>query len=86
MRQGWASYFKLMRDYRIEVTRTLCKGKAVVLLGFASGTCAVKGERSKNLWRIPAAWYAEVRGRLIVRWQVYADNKPVYDILARTEE
>lgn len=84
MRLGWVSYFKLIPDYQIEVARTLSKANAVVLLGFASGTCAVRGKRAKTRWRIPAAWFAEVRGRRIARWQVYADNKPVYDILSGT--
>lgn len=84
MRDGWLGYFKAIPDYRVEVARTLCQRNNVVLLGFASGTCAGKGNlRTKGRWRIPAAWCAEVRGKLISRWQVYADNKPVYDILAR---
>jgi hypothetical protein len=34
-------------------------------------------------WSIPAAWKTKVAGARIALWQVYADNKPVYDILSR---
>jgi hypothetical protein len=37
---------------------------------------------AENKWRIPAAWLAVVNNGKIQRWQVFADNKPVYDILA----
>ena len=31
-----------------------------------------------------AAWLARVENGLLKEWRVYADNKPVYDILARS--
>jgi hypothetical protein len=31
----------------------------------------------------PAAWRATIRNGLVLEWQVLADNKPVYEILAR---
>ena len=36
----------------------------------------------KKSWRIPAAWRAVVRDGQIAEWQVYADNKPVYELLS----
>jgi hypothetical protein len=32
--------------------------------------------------RITAAWRARVSGQLIAEWQIYGDNKPVYEILS----
>jgi len=34
-------------------------------------------------WRTPAAWKAVVRDGKVVEWRVFADNKPVYEILGR---
>jgi ketosteroid isomerase-like protein len=31
----------------------------------------------------PAAWKAVIREGKIMEWQVFADNKPVYEILAK---
>jgi hypothetical protein len=39
--------------------------------------------RDENRWRIPAAWRAIVHDGLVQEFRVYADNKPVYDILAK---
>ena len=33
-------------------------------------------------WRIPAAWRLKVKDGLVTEWQVYADNKPVYELLS----
>jgi hypothetical protein len=37
-----------------------------------------------NKWRTPAPWLAVVENGLVKEWRVYADNKPVYDILAKS--
>jgi ketosteroid isomerase-like protein len=79
IKEAWEGYFSLFSDYRIEV-ETLASSDALVLLsGWASGKIRITG----TAWRIPAAWRALVRGGLIAGWQVYADNKPVLDILRR---
>jgi ketosteroid isomerase-like protein len=36
-------------------------------------------------WRTPAAWKAVIRDGKVVEWRVFADNKPVYEILARRQ-
>jgi len=77
--QVWEGYFSLFSDYRIEI-ETLASSNALVLMsGWASGKIRISG----TAWRIPAAWRARVRDGLIAGWQVYADNKPVLDILRR---
>ena len=77
--QVWEGYFSLFSDYRIEI-ETLASSNALVLMsGWASGKIRISG----TAWRIPAAWRTRVRDGLIAGWQVYADNKPVLDILRR---
>jgi ketosteroid isomerase-like protein len=34
-------------------------------------------------WRTPAAWKAMIRDGKVTEWRVFADNKPVYEILAK---
>jgi hypothetical protein len=54
--------------------------------GAAGGTIAVDGKLPpENKWRASAAWLAIVENGLVKQWRVYADNKPIYDILARSK-
>jgi hypothetical protein len=39
---------------------------------------------SGQTWRMPAAWRAKVVRGQVAEWQVYADNRPVYEILSRS--
>ena len=78
LEQGWSGYFSLFPDYRIEVEAAASQNTVVLACGFASATHAA----SKKSWRIPAAWRALVKGGQIAEWQVYADNKPVYELLS----
>jgi len=75
---GWTFYFGLFQDYCIEVENAATAGDLVLLSGWARGTHAGSGRR----FRIPAAWRVRLEADLIGEWQVYADNKPVYDILS----
>lgn len=79
---AWREYFALFPDYRIETEVTVSDGDVVAVFGAASGAYAHAAPGVDASWRIPAAWRAVVVGGLIDKWQVYADNKPVYDILA----
>ncbi len=82
--QAWAGYFSLFPDYRIEIELLMVAGDVVLMSGWASARLAAQSSSSQvRSWRIPAAWRARVRGRLLSEWQVYADNKPVYDLLSR---
>jgi ketosteroid isomerase-like protein len=78
LEEAWASYFSLFLDYRIDVEAVASHSAVVLACGFASATHAA----SKKSWRIPAAWRAIVRDGRIAEWQVYADNKPVYELLS----
>lgn len=78
LEQAWAGYFSLFPDYCIEIEAAASQNAVVLACGFASATHAA----SKKSWRIPAAWRAIVRNGQIAEWQVYADNKPVYQLLS----
>jgi uncharacterized protein (TIGR02246 family) len=85
MRAAWRGYFALCPDYRVAHQEILSDGNLVAVFGTAGGTIAAHGKLpAENQWRIPAAWLAVVEGGLVKEWRVYADNKPVYDILARS--
>jgi hypothetical protein len=57
----------------------------VAVFGAAGGTIAAEGKLPpENQWRTSAAWLAVVENGLVKGWRVYADNKPVYDIIAKS--
>ena len=58
----------------------IAEGDIVLAVGEAGGT--IDGV----LWRTPAAWKAVTRDGKVVEWRVFADNKPVYEILTRRQQ
>jgi ketosteroid isomerase-like protein len=79
MRAGWRGYFAMCPDYWIRIDQALAEGDTAIAVGEAGGT--IDGVA----WRTPAAWKAVVREGLLEEWRVFADNKPVYEILARRQ-
>jgi ketosteroid isomerase-like protein len=79
MEAGWRGYFAMCPDYRIETDDVMAKGGVVLAVGEAGGT--IDGVA----WRTPAAWKAAIRDGKVAEWRVFADNKPVYEILARRQ-
>jgi ketosteroid isomerase-like protein len=77
MEAGWRGYFGMCPDYWIRTRQVMTEGDVVLAVGEAGGT--IDGVT----WRTPAAWKAVVQGGKIAEWQVFADNKPVYEILGR---
>lgn len=77
MQIGWRGYFTMCPDYRIHIDKLIAEDGTVVATGEAGGS--IDGIS----WRTPGAWKAEIRDGTVLEWQVFADNKPVYDILAR---
>ena len=77
MEAGWRGYFGMCPDYWIRADHVLVDGAVVMAVGEAGGT--IDG----SSWRIPAAWKAVIRDGKVAEWRVFADNKPVYEILAR---
>lgn len=87
MRRSWDSYFKMFPDYKIDAPEFVISGDNIILLGKASGTCPVDGTlKPGNHWEIPAAWKAVVAGDKIKHWQVFADNSPIMEIMAKIKE
>jgi uncharacterized protein (TIGR02246 family) len=84
MRAGWRAYFAFCPDFCVSHETILSHRDVVAVYGSAGGTIAAGGELPpENKWRTPAAWMAIVEDGLVKEWRVYADNKPVYDIMAK---
>ena len=82
LRDAWTDYFAWFPDYRILIEDHMEAGIVVGLFGSASGTFSVDGALSPTRrWKIPAAWKAIVRDERVERWQVFADNEPVWKIM-----
>jgi ketosteroid isomerase-like protein len=85
MRAGWVAYFALCPDYRVSHEDIFHTGNTVAVFGSAGGTINVNGQLvPENKWQTPAAWRAVIHDGLIQEFRVYADNKSVYDILAKS--
>jgi uncharacterized protein (TIGR02246 family) len=86
MRAGWQGYFAFCPDYWVSHEEIFPNGNLVAVFGAAGGTIARNGELPpENKWRISAAWLAAVENGLVKEWRVYADNKPVYEIMAKAK-
>ena len=77
MQGGWRGYFTMCPDYWIRIQKLLSDGDTVLAVGAAGGTI------DSIPWRTPAAWKAQVKDGSVTEWQIFADNKPVYEILAK---
>jgi ketosteroid isomerase-like protein len=77
MTAGWQAYFAMCPDYWVRADHIVADGSTLLLTGEAGGT--IDGVT----WKIPSAWSAVIRHGRIWEWRVYADNKPVYEILAK---
>jgi ketosteroid isomerase-like protein len=75
---GFAAYFRMVPDYRINITHVLAKGNTVIAWGSARGSYVPQGQDTAiGHWEMPAAWRAIVREGRVAEWQVYADNEPI---------
>jgi ketosteroid isomerase-like protein len=87
MRKGWRNYYAFCPDYWVSHEEIFSEGRRVAVFGAAGGTIAMGGGTpADGKWRTPAAWLAIVEKGLMKEWRVYADNKPVYDILAKPKQ
>jgi len=77
MEAGWRGYFGMCPDYWIRTDDVMADGDVALAVGAAGG--AIDGVA----WETPAAWKAVVREGKVAEWRVFADNKPVYEILAK---
>ncbi len=84
MQAAWRGYYAFCPDYHVSHEEIFEQGDRAAVFGTAGGTIARAGALpAENQWKIPAAWLAVVKNGLVKEWRVYADNKPVYDIIAR---
>ena len=77
MEAGWRGYFALCPDYWIRADKVMAEDGVVLAVGQAGGSI------DNVAWQTPAAWKATIRDGAVAEWQVFADNKPVYDILSK---
>jgi ketosteroid isomerase-like protein len=75
MQTGWRGYFAMCPDYWIRVRNLLSERETVLATGEAGGT--IDG----IAWQTPAAWQGVFVGGQVSEWRVFADNKPVYEII-----
>ena len=84
MRKGWQGYYAFCPDYWVSPEDIFENGNVVAAFRAAGGTINVNGKvLPENKWETPAAWRAVVEKEVIKEWRVYADNKPVYDIMPK---
>jgi hypothetical protein len=67
----------LCPDYWIRTDNVMVENGIVLAAGQAGGSI------DHVAWQTPAAWKATIRDGTVAEWQVFADNKPVYEILSR---
>lgn len=77
MKAGWSGYFAMCPDYWIRVDNLIARDELILGVGEAGGTI------DEVTWRTPAAWKSIVCADKVVEWCVFADNKPVYEIMAK---
>jgi len=77
MQAGWRGYFSMCPDYWIRTDKWTREGNTFLAFGEAGGTI------DHIPWQTPAAWEAVIRDGRVGEWRVFADNKPVYEILAK---
>jgi ketosteroid isomerase-like protein len=82
-REAWRGFYAFCPNFSVSHHAMIVNGNQVAVFGEADGTIAVAGVLlAQNAWRIPAAWHAIVENGLVAQWRVYADNKPVYALIA----
>lgn len=83
MREGWASYFRMVPDYSVAIEELYPSDPVVVMLGMASGIYTRDGKlHPENRWQTPVAIRALVEDGLVAEWRVYADNDPIRKVMA----
>lgn len=80
MRIGWRGHFAFCPDSRVSHNNIFHTGNTVAVFGSVGGTIR------EIRWQTPAAWRAMVYQGVIYEFRVYADNKPPYNILAKSSK
>lgn len=77
--EAWRKFFELCPNYEIIVETSITEGDRVGLFGAARGTITSAGARAD--WRVIAAWLSVVEEGKVREWRVFADLKPLHEIL-----
>ncbi|MCK6544215.1 hypothetical protein L6Q79_16220, partial [bacterium] len=85
MKSGWDAYFQMFPDYKIEVNEYFESQNVIVAVGYAMGTYMPETHQAENFWKLPAAWRMEEISGKVHKWQVIADTKIPFDIIAKNE-
>src|SRR3984957_6402382 len=82
--KGWRGYFAFCPDYWVSHEEVFAQGNQVAVIGAAGGTIAAGGGEllPEKKRKISGAGVAIGKNGKIQEGEVFADNKPVYDILA----
>jgi len=81
--KAWKWYFRMVPEYRIDMSERFSRGPVVVLLGTARGAIPRRGKSSAGAgWSTPAVWRARIIGGQVAVWSVYADNEPIRRLMA----
>jgi ketosteroid isomerase-like protein len=80
---GWRAYLGMFPDYLLSIQILMSEGSDALLCGSTHGTFHRADMRAfGSAVTLHAAWRAVVDMDKIALWQVFADNKAVYDLLA----
>jgi limonene-1,2-epoxide hydrolase len=71
---GWQQFLEAYPNYEINVGRHFATRDEAALFGEATGKWRVNGTVLPQSWKVPAAWFAEIKGGKIKRWRVYCDT------------
>ncbi|MDZ7650343.1 MAG: nuclear transport factor 2 family protein [Cytophagales bacterium] len=71
---AWASYFKNVPDYKVDIESVHYTSNAIIIFGHAGGSLA--GDNTK-IRRLPITIRATVTNGKVRRWQVYTDTKNI---------
>ncbi len=87
MKKGWRDFFAMVPDYWITVEQIFHENNITAIFGKAGGTYARDGQlHPENRWTVPAAWQVVVREDRVFKWQVYADNERLREIIVRERQ
>lgn len=87
MRDAWLGYFKMIPNYEITIDETFVDGRVVLAVGSARGDYAGPLDIGEdNTFAICGVWRAIVERDRIREWRVFADNKPLRDLIGNSME
>jgi len=71
---AWQSFFHAFPEYWIHIDHSLVDGRLVALFGQAGGKWRLGDRILPGVWKVAAAWFAEVESGKIHRWSLFCDT------------